>query len=97
MSPQGRWNVVIDTPMGRKSGVLELLVDGQRLSGSLTHGEHATPILDGRMEGNELRWSAHITKPMRMNVKFVATVEDDRIRGTVRYLLGRAEFSGVRA
>lgn len=97
MNPQGRWNVVIETPMGPRSGVLELAVDGAHLSGSLSDGERSTPILDGRIEGKQLRWSARITKPMRMSFKFTATVEADRISGSASYLLGKAAFSGVRA
>jgi hypothetical protein len=38
-----------------------------------------------------------ITKPMRMTIKFTATVEADRISGAAKHLLGRATFSGTRA
>jgi hypothetical protein len=94
---QGRWNVIIKTPMGDKSGVLELETDGTRLTGSLSDGEHHVAISDGTVEGNQLTWSAKIVKPMRMSFKFTATVEADRISGAARHLLGKATFSGTRA
>jgi hypothetical protein len=94
---EGRWNVTIKTPMGDKSGVLELKVEGTSLVGSLSDGIHNIPISDGKVSGNELRWSARITKPMRMNFKFTATVEAGRITGVARHALGKAPFSGTRA
>jgi hypothetical protein len=94
---QGKWKITINTPMGDKSGVLELLVDGKSLTGSLSDAEHHVAISDGRVEGNKLSWSAKITKPMRLSFKFTAVVEENRISGAARHLLGTATFSGVRA
>ena len=94
---QGRWKVTIDTPLGEKIGILELKVVGDRLSGSLSDGEHHAEISDGRINGRELTWSAKIHKPMRLTFKFTAVVDDDCIRGAARHLLGSATFIGVRA
>jgi hypothetical protein len=93
---QGKWNIMIKTPMGDKSGVLELHVDGDTLTGSLSDGDHHVAISDGKIEGNKLSWQAKIVKPMRMNFKFTAVVEHDRISGAARHLLGAATFSGTR-
>jgi hypothetical protein len=94
---QGKWNITIKTPMGDKSGVLELKTEGSRLTGSLSDAEHYAAISDGKVDGNTLSWSAKITKPMRMNFKFTATVEADRISGAAKHLLGKATFTGTRA
>jgi hypothetical protein len=94
---QGKWNITIKTPVGDKSGVLELKTEGTRLTGSLSDADHFAAISDGRVEGNRLSWSAKITKPMRMSFKFTATVEADRISGAARHLLGKATFTGTRA
>jgi hypothetical protein len=94
---QGRWNITMKTPMGDKSGVLELHVEGKNLTGSLSDAEHHVAIRDGVAEGNELKWSAKITKPMALSFKFTAKVDGDRISGTARHLLGSATFSGTRA
>lgn len=96
MSVQGKWHIVIKTPIGDKAGVLDLNVEGDRLTGSLSDAEHYAAISDGHVEGNHLRWSARITKPMRMSFKFTATVEADHIRGSAKHLLGSADFSGTR-
>jgi hypothetical protein len=94
---QGKWNITIDTPMGAKSGVLELQVSGKTLTGSLSHDDLRVAISDGKIEGNKLSWQAKISKPMRMNFKFTATVDADRISGAARHMLGSATFSGTRA
>jgi len=93
---QGKWNITINTPMGDRTGVLELHVQGKTMSGSLSDGEHHVAISDGTVEGNNLRWQARITKPMRLSFKFSAVVEGDRISGTARHMLGTAMFSGTR-
>jgi hypothetical protein len=92
----GKWNVTIKTPMGDRAGVLDLKVEGRKLIGSLSDGEHHVQISDGKVEGNQLSWSAKIEKPMRLTFKFSAIVEADRISGKARNLLGSATFSGVR-
>jgi hypothetical protein len=96
MRAQGKWNITINTPMGDKSGVLDLKVDGDRLTGSLSDADHFATISDGRIEGNQLKWSAKITKPMRLSFKFTATVDADHIRGEAKHLFGSAPFSGTR-
>jgi hypothetical protein len=91
---QGKWKVTIDTPMGEKTGVLELLVSGETLTGSLSNDAHRVAISEGKIDGERLSWQAKIDKPMRLNIKFTAVVDGDRISGTARHLLGSAKFSG---
>lgn len=93
---QGKWKITINTPMGEKSGVLELLVNGKMLTGSLSDADHHVAITDGKIEGNRLSWQAKVTKPMRLNFKFTAIVDEDRISGSARHMLGSATFSGTR-
>jgi hypothetical protein len=94
---QGRWNITIKTPMGEKTGVLDLKTEGSALTGSMSDADHYAAISDGKVKGNQLSWSAKITKPMRMSLKFTATVEADHISGAAKHLLGKATFTGTRA
>lgn len=82
--------------MGDKSGVLELCVDGAAMSGSLSDADHRVEITHGRIEGRHLSWQARITKPMRLSFKFTAVVDQDRISGEARHMLGTAHFAGTR-
>ena len=94
---QSKWNITIKTPMGDKSGVLDLKAEGTTLTGSLSDASHHVEISDGKIEGDTLYWSAKITSPMHMKFKFTATIDEDRISGVARHLLGNATFSGTRA
>jgi hypothetical protein len=94
---EGKWNITLKTPMGDKAGVLDLHANGAILTGSLSDAEHHAAITEGKVEGNKLSWSAKLTQPMRMNIKFTATVEADRISGSAKHLLGNATFTGTRA
>jgi hypothetical protein len=94
---QGKWNITIKTPVGDRSGVLELNTEGSKLTGSLSDAEHFAAISDGTVDGNRLSWSAKLTKPMHLNLKFTATVDADRISGAAKHLLGNATFTGTRA
>ncbi len=93
---QGKWNITIHTPIGERSGLLELIVSGKTLTGSLSDADHHVAISDGKIEGHRLSWQAKITKPMRLSFKFSAIVEEDRISGVARHVLGTATFSGTR-
>jgi hypothetical protein len=94
---EGKWNITIKTPIGDKAGVLDLRTEGAILTGSLSDADHYAAITEGKVDGNKLSWSAKITQPMRMNIKFTATVEADRISGAAKHLLGNATFTGTRA
>jgi hypothetical protein len=93
---QGKWQITINTPMGDRSGVLELIVSDDTLTGSLSDADHHVAISHGKVEGNKLSWQAKITKPMRLSFKFTAIVDEDRISGSARHMLGTATFSGTR-
>ena len=93
---QGKWNVTLKTPMGDRSGVLELKTDGEHLTGSLSDGEHHAAITDGKVRGSSLTWSASLTKPVKMTFKFSAVVNEDRISGSARHFLTSATFTGTR-
>lgn len=97
MTVQGKWNITVKTPVGDKQGVLELRVDGPKLSGRISNPDYTVDFSDGRIAGNQLEWSAKLDKPMRMTLKFTATVDADRIEGKAKHLLGSATFSGTRA
>lgn len=94
---QGKWNITLKTPVGDRTGVLELAIAGATLTGTMSDGKYFAAISDGRVDGNRLSWSAKITTPMRLSLKFSAVVDADTISGSARHLLGNASFTGTRA
>lgn len=98
MSVDGAWSVTINTPMGAQQGTLNLKSEGSSLSGSLGGPQGTMELVDGKVDGNSLTWSANMTQPMPMKLEFKATVDGDSISGEVELgAFGKATFSGSRA
>jgi hypothetical protein len=93
----GIWQVTIETPAGNRTGRLQLETDGRVLTGFMSDGERHMPIADGRIDGDELHWTAKISKPLTLSLKFTATIDGDRISGIAKHFLGKARFTGTRA
>ena len=98
MSGTGTWNVTMNTPMGAQQGVLELVVDGASVTGTMSGAQGSMALTDGSADGDQLRWKAAMTQPMPMTLEFSATVDGDAISGQVKLgAFGNATFAGARA
>jgi|SRR5215467_10083384 len=84
MSFDGTWNIVIKTPMGDEESVLEVTSDGRSLSGTQTAHGATSPIHDGIIEGNMVRWTVDLTKPWRFTLSFRGEVDGARLAGRVK-------------
>jgi hypothetical protein len=97
MSADGTWNLTMQTPIGERKSTLELTSAGAALSGKLTAEGNSTAIYDGKADGNTLAWKADIKNPMPLTLAFTATVDGDKISGTVSAgAIGSWPFSGGR-
>lgn len=98
MSADGSWNTTINTPMGAQNGTLILQTSGATLSGKMVGAQGEMALSDGTVDGNNLSWKAQMTSPMPMTLEFTATVDGDKISGSVKLgAFGNASFSGTRA
>ena len=98
MSFDGTWNLTIATPMGDQHAQLDLKVEAGKLSGTAAQGGASAPLIDPELDGERIRWSQDITKPMPMTIKFDLTREGDLLQGTAKagFFL-TAKVTGVRA
>ncbi|MDR6884020.1 DJ-1/PfpI family protein [Bacillus sp. 3255] len=80
----GEWDATITTPVGKLEVKLRIRSDNGILQGTATMGEEVSPFLDPELDGRMLRWSLRIMKPMRLNLKFEAEVDGDRMTGTAK-------------
>jgi len=98
MSADGSWNTTINTPMGAQNGTLILETSGATLTGKMVGAQGEMALSDGTVDGNNLTWKAQMTSPMPMTLEFAATVDGDKISGSVKLgAFGNASFSGTRA
>jgi hypothetical protein len=94
----GTWNLTLATPMGEHHVKLELTTEGGAVKGIASLGEDSAPIDNPVLEGDRLRWSQDITRPMSMTVKFDVTGNGDTLQGTAKLgFLATAGVTGARA
>jgi hypothetical protein len=98
MAVDGTYNIVINSPMGAQKVELTLKADGGTLTGSQKGAQGSMDIENGKVDGNNVSWSAKITSPMPMTLETTGTVDGDKISGNVKAgAFGSFPFSGDRA
>jgi len=98
MAIDGKWNLTIKTPMGDQTGTLTLKQEGDALTGEMTGPAGATPIENGKVEGDTLKWDAKVTSPMPLTLEFEGKEEGGNLSGNVKLgAFGASTFSGEAA
>jgi hypothetical protein len=98
MAVDGKWEITINSPMGAQKATLDLKADGGTLTGSQQAAQGSGPLENGKVNGNELSWSAKITSPMPMTLDFTGTVDGDKLSGSVKAgSFGSFPFTGSRS
>lgn len=98
MAVDGKWEITINSPMGAQKATLDLKSEGGTLSGTQTAMQGTQPVTNGKIDGNNLSWSAAITSPMPMTLEFAGTVDGDKLSGSVKAgAFGSFPFNGGRA
>jgi hypothetical protein len=98
MAIDGKWEITINSPMGAQKAKLELTASGNSLTGT-QHAQGASqPVANGKVDGNNVSWSANITSPMPMMLEFSGSVDGDSLKGSVKAgAFGSFPFTGARA
>ena len=98
MSVDGKWNVVVKSPMGDQKSVLTFKAEGTTLTGTAEAQGNSQAIQNGKIDGNAISWSVSITTPMPMTLEFSGTVDGNKISGNVKAgAFGSFPWSGERA
>ena len=99
MSLSGKWNLSIATPMGEQKVELELVQDGDQVSGvSRNDLEGETPMVDPVLNGNKLTWKSNITRPIKVTATMELTFNGDLATGTAKAgMFPAAKVIGQRA
>ena len=97
MAVDGKWEIVINSPLGAQKAQLDLKAEGGSLSCSQQAAQGSGPLENGKIDGNNISWSAKITSPMPMTLDFAGTVEGDKLSGSVKAgSFGSFPFTGTR-
>ena len=83
MSVGGKYECVTRSPMGDQTSILTVEVDGDTFSGSNSGPMGNIAITCGTVDGNAITWSSEITVPMPMKLDCKATIDGDKVTGSV--------------
>lgn len=93
MPIEGVWDLTIATPVGRIKPVVELIRNGGEFTGVAHGAGEEVPLQNVVVDGDRVTWKQAVTKPLRLNLTFAATVEGDALTGMSR--AGRLPASKV--
>lgn len=91
------WNLVIKAPNGEQRSVVTLKSDGESLSGTIANDDFGVQDIEsGKFDGETLTWKSKITKPMKLTVTYVATLDgDNNISGHIKAAMAKIQFTGT--
>jgi hypothetical protein len=97
MAVDGKWEIVINSPMGAQKAALDITTNGGSLTGTQTAQQGSGPLENGKVDGNSVSWSAKITNPLPLTLDFSGTVDGDKLSGSVKAgSFGSFPFTGNR-
>jgi hypothetical protein len=97
MAADGKWEIVINSPLGAQKATLDITTDGATLTGTQAAAQGSGPLENGKVDGNTLSWSAKISSPMPMTLDFTGTLDGDKLSGSVKAgSFGSFPFTGGR-
>ena len=97
MAVDGKWEIVINSPLGAQKATLDIATDGAALTGTQQAAQGSGPLENGKVDGNNVTWSAKISSPMPLTLDFTGTVDGDTRSGSVKAgAFGSFPFTGTR-
>jgi hypothetical protein len=97
MAVDGKWEIVINSPLGAQKATLDIATKDGALTGTQTAQQGSGPLENGKVDGNNVSWSAKITTPMPLTLEFAGAVDGDKLSGSVKAgSFGSFPFTGSR-
>jgi len=91
------WQVTLQTPAGPQEMTVQLIRDGENVTGRIDSPMGGEVISDGKASGDKLTWTMKVTKPMSIKLSFDVNVEGKQMTGKVKLgFFGSAALSGHR-
>ena len=93
------WNLVINSPTGTQHSVVTLKSDGGVLTGTISNDSFGLQEIEGgKYDGETLTWKSKITKPLKLTVSYVATLdENNNMKGHINAAMTKIKFTGTPA
>ncbi|WP_290579839.1 hypothetical protein [Ketobacter sp.] len=96
-SVEGTWHVTIKAPTGNQETQLVIQQEGDTIVGVQKGQSMDSPIHDAALNGNQIQWINHVSKPFKLKVKFNGTVDGNRMTGKCKAgIMGTYPFTAIR-
>jgi len=84
VSVAGSWKVTINGPTGPMATTLVLESVDNVLTGTQSGQGATSQISEAKLDGSNIYWVNHVTKPMKLKLEFSGTVDGDQMKGKVK-------------
>jgi hypothetical protein len=92
------WKMSLKTPIGPQDMVLNFTRDGDGFTGRIESEMGSDDVTDGKIDGETLRWTMDVTKPVKLTISFEVQQEGDTLTGNAKLgMFGNAPITGQRA
>jgi len=81
---QGKWDTTISTPLGKLPVLLNLMDKNGQITGTAMQGEDIVTLDNPILEGNQLKWSMKVSKPISLNLKFTVSLDGNNMIGEAK-------------
>jgi hypothetical protein len=97
MSDSEKFSISVKSPMGTQESDLFLTSDGDQLIGKMVSPDGEINIDEGKIDGDQLSWTAKVDKPVAVTLSFSGTRNGDSIEGEVKFgMFGKGPFSAIK-
>ena len=94
----GSYECITKSPMGDQKSTLTVKTDGDTFTGTNAGAMGSLDVKNGRVDGNTLTWDMDMVVPMPMTLNCTATVEGDKLDGTIKAgAFGEMAMTGTKA
>lgn len=76
----GKWNIVIQSPMGPQKAVMDLIVNGNAISGTVTADQGSVDVA-GAVKDGRAKFEGKASMPMPITVSYDVTVRGGELEG----------------
>lgn len=80
----GQWDAQISTPVGALKIRFDIDLRDGVLRGMATQGEETVAFNAPQIDGDQLRWTQRVSKPMKLNLSFVVRVDANVMTGSAK-------------
>ena len=91
------WQIEVETPIGAPAGALDVTHSGTALDGRLYNDSGELVLHEGSIDGDALRWTLKLSRPIAMTIKCQALRQGSSLNGSATVgAFGDFTFTGRR-